>query len=186
MRELSLRPAARWTTRALLLALVNFISAAPAMAFASVASLAVTPPLAVPADDTAPVFVKFKSDAGSSEVDAALKTTGGMHAREYPQLRLHELRVPKASRDALVAAYAKHPSVEWVEAAHRVVEAGSPNDPLYAQQWALPKISWDKAYGVVPILGSAKIAVLDTGIEATHPDLVGRVALGRSFVGTLP
>src|SRR3989442_6796528 len=162
MRHFSPRPAARGTTGALLLVLFNFIPAGPAMAFVSAQEPAVTSPAGIAAsnDDTAPIFVKFKSSAARSEVDAAIKTKGGIHLRDHSQLRVHELRVPAAARGALVAAYAKDPSVEWAEAAHRVVQAGSPNDPLYAQQWALPKISLDKAYGLGPVLGSAEIALL--------------------------
>src|SRR3989441_1218035 len=187
MGDLFLRSAARWTTRALLLVLFNFISAAP-VAVVSAQDSAVTSPTATVAstDDTVPIFVKFRSGTAPSEIDAAMKTTGGLAVREHPQLRLHVLRVPAVAKEAILAGYKKHPAVEWAEAAHRVTQAGSPNDPLYAQQWALPKISWDKAFGVVPILGSAKIAVYDTGIEATHPDLVGRVSPGRSFTGGLP
>src|SRR5437899_2852108 len=184
MGDLSLRSAARWTTRALLLVLFNFISAAP-MAVVSAQDSAVTSPAPTVAstDDTVPIFVKFRSGTAPSEIDAAMRTTGGLAVREHPQLRLHVLRVPAVAKEAILTGYKKHPAVEWAEAAHRVTQAGSPNDPLYAQQWALPKISWDKAYGVVPILGSAKIAVLDTGIDATHPDLLGRVSPGQTFVG---
>src|SRR3989441_2836706 len=187
MGDLFLRSAARWTTRALLLVLFNFISAAP-VAVVSAQDSAVTSPTATVAstDDTVPIFVKFRSGAARLEVDGAIKSTGGTEVREHPQLRLHVLNVPAAAKEAILAAYAKHPAVEWAEPAHRVASAGSPNDPLYAQQWALPKISWDRAYGVVPITGSAKIAVLDTGVEATHPDLLGRTVPGRSFVGGLP
>ena len=106
--------------------------------------------------------------------------------REHPQLRLRVIQAPAAARAAILAAYAKHPSVQRAEVAHRVAKAGSPNDPLYAQQWALPKISWDQAYGVVSIPGAAKIAVLDTGVDATHPDLFGRMSPGQSFVGGPP
>src|SRR5438093_3182827 len=187
MGDLSLRSAARWTTRALLLVLFNFISAAP-MAVVSAQDSAVTSPTPTVAstDDTVPIFVKFRSGTAPSEIDAAMRTTGGLAVREHPQLRLHLLRVPAVAKEAILTGYKKHPAVEWAEAAHRVTEAGSPNEPLYAQQWSRPKISWDKAYGGVPILGSAKIAVLDTGIDATHPDLLGRVSPGQSFVGGLP
>ncbi|MER3406784.1 MAG: alkaline serine protease, partial [Chloroflexota bacterium] len=68
----------------------------------------------------------------------------------------------------------------------KLARAGAPNDPGYPQQWALPKIGWDQAYGVVPVGGSAKIAVLDTGVDAIHPDLAGRMAAGQSFVGSNP
>ena len=62
-------------------------------------------------------------------------------------------------------------------------KASLPNDPQYAQQWALPQIGWDQAYGTVTPSGSATIAVLDTGVDAGHPDLAGRLVGGQSFVG---
>jgi len=74
---MSLRPAARWTTRALLLLLLNFISAAPSLAFIPAESI-VAPPNGVVAStqETAPILVKFKSGAQRSDVDAAIKSTG--------------------------------------------------------------------------------------------------------------
>ena len=52
----------------------------------------------------------------------------------------------------------------------------------YGDQWSLPKIGWDQAYGVVNPGGSAKVAVLDTGINASHPDLAGNVVAGTSIL----
>src|SRR5437867_10118621 len=77
MGDLSLRSAARWTTRALLLVLFNFISAAP-MAVVSAQDSAVTSPAPTVAstDDTVPIFVKFRSGTAPSEIDAAMRTTG--------------------------------------------------------------------------------------------------------------
>src|SRR5439155_17052846 len=66
----------------------------------------------------------------------------------------------------------------------RLRAAGTPNDPAYSQQqWSLPKIAWDQAYGIVPILGSATIAVLDTGIATSHPDLAAVMSGGISETG---
>lgn len=53
------------------------------------------------------------------------------------------------------------------------------NDPLYANQWALPKISWDKldasSSAFNPFTPVVEIAVVDTGTDYTHPDLAGKV-----------
>lgn len=59
------------------------------------------------------------------------------------------------------------------------------NDSLYPNQWALPKISWDKldatssAYN--PATPSSKIAVVDTGVDYNHPDLSGKVDTGEDW-----
>src|SRR6266550_2626957 len=150
-------------------------------------SLVATPisagsPLEAPAAD-AQLIVKFKETLTDADIDAAIGALGGDVMRDLPQLRTRVVSLPGQAIEAVTAAYAHHPGVERVAPAIKLEQAGAPNDPGYAQQWALPKIGWDKAYGVVPILGSAKIAVLDTGVDATHPDLVARVSTGKSFVG---
>lgn len=63
--------------------------------------------------------------------------------------------------------------------------AATPSDPAYTQgnQWALSKIkaagAWDYTTGSRSVL----VGVLDSGIQATHPDLTGNVntSLGRNF-----
>src|SRR5213079_2564652 len=44
-------------------------------------------------------------------------------------------------------------------------------DPSYGDQWALPQIGWDNVHGSVHPGGPATIAVLDTGVDASVPDL---------------
>lgn len=54
-------------------------------------------------------------------------------------------------------------------------------DPLRAQQWNLDAINADAAHRV-SIGAGAIIAVLDSGVQASHPDLTGRVIAGRDFI----
>src|SRR5207248_11198303 len=120
----------------------------------------------------------------AADADAAVASTGGKTARHLTSLRTQVIEVPAADRDRVLAAYSRLPNVERATPAVKLSKAGTPSDPGYAQQWALPKIGWDQAYGVVPISGTATIAVLDTGVDATHPDLSGRMALpGYSSLG---
>ncbi len=46
----------------------------------------------------------------------------------------------------------------------------------------MPKIGWDNVYGSVSPSGSATVAVLDTGIDGSHPDLDGNVVPGTSIL----
>src|SRR6476659_6821056 len=65
----------------------------------------------------------------------------------------------------------------------------SPNDPLAQKQWYLEK---DKAFNafdsfsVLPQLLTVRVAVIDSGVDQTHPELRNRIALARSFVGGSP
>jgi subtilisin family serine protease len=55
-----------------------------------------------------------------------------------------------------------------------------PNDPQYPSAWHLPKISaptaWDNAKGI-----GVTIAILDSGIDLSHPDLMPQLVPGWNF-----
>jgi thermitase len=61
-----------------------------------------------------------------------------------------------------------------------VAHAGA-GDPLRSQQWGLDLIHADAAHLVTTGVG-ATVAVVDTGIDASHPDLAGRIVPGYDFV----
>src|SRR4029453_10142208 len=43
-------------------------------------------------------------------------------------------------------------------------------------------IGWDQVFGSVTPGGSAKVALLDTGVDATHPELADKVVPGTSIL----
>jgi hypothetical protein len=58
----------------------------------------------------------------------------------------------------------------------------SPDDPLYANQWWIRQIEADKAWGLWDIAGGDRpgskqiiVAIVDTGVEWTHPDLIDNI-----------
>jgi subtilisin family serine protease len=54
-------------------------------------------------------------------------------------------------------------------------------DPLRAQQWGLDMIEADGAHGIATGQG-AVVAVVDSGVLDTHPDLGGRLLGGHDFI----
>ncbi|MEJ5170527.1 MAG: S8 family serine peptidase [Fimbriimonadales bacterium] len=53
-----------------------------------------------------------------------------------------------------------------------------PNDPLYGQQWHLPRVQAEAAWSLSPRSSSVVIAILDTGVDPNHPDLASRLEPG--------
>lgn len=78
------------------------------------------------------------------------------------------------------------PGVAYVEPVTKSRSlAFKPTDPLVDAQWYLPAIrAFDFWPDAVPQLSPVRVAVVDSGIDATHPEFDGRIAGGESFVGS--
>jgi subtilisin family serine protease len=65
--------------------------------------------------------------------------------------------------------------------------AAFPNtEPLAAKQWYLQQDrAWD-FWDTLPQLYPVKVAIVDSGVDGTNPDLTGRIVAARSFVGGSP
>ena len=56
------------------------------------------------------------------------------------------------------------------------------NDPLAVRQWYLNRIDAFDAWTEFPSLPPVRVAVIDSGIDAGHPELENQIAAGNSFV----
>jgi subtilisin family serine protease len=73
--------------------------------------------------------------------------------------------------------------VEWLGSRRRTL-AFTPTDPLASRQWYLQQDRAFDAWTDVPTtLSPVSVAIIDSGIDTTHPDLVGKILAARSFVG---
>src|SRR3989344_3731664 len=63
-----------------------------------------------------------------------------------------------------------------------------PNDVMYSRQWNYPLIrlpqAWDITTGT-PATGQVIVAVIDTGVVLSHPDLAGQLIQGYDFISNL-
>ncbi len=88
--------------------------------------------------------------------------------------------------EQVLAAYRNRPDVEYAEPNPIISVAAAPNDPFYADQWALGKIhaaeAWDISRGSSEVI----IAVIDTGVDYNHPDLQGNLWINEAELKGLP
>jgi thermitase len=92
------------------------------------------------------------------------------------------LAVPLGSEVAVAQALAARAGVEWAQPNFIRRIAMIPNDPLYDRQWGLRKIDAPAAWEVTLGSPSIVVAVIDTGVDLTHPDLQGRLVPGRNLL----
>jgi type VII secretion-associated serine protease mycosin len=57
-----------------------------------------------------------------------------------------------------------------------------PNDPLYDNQYALQHVNAAAAWNITKGSPNVVVAVIDTGVDASHPDLQGKLVKGYDFV----
>ena len=127
------------------------------------------------------LLVKLVVGLSVDQQRAVIARAGGVEISSIPVLRIHVVEVPTAALDSVLALYQADPQVQSVEVNKTRTSEAIPSDPLYANQWALPRIGWDQVFGTITPTGFATVALLDTGVDASHQELVGKVVPGISL-----
>lgn len=134
------------------------------------------PARAVPAQ----VLVQFRPGVSDAQAQAVINAHQGRSVRQIPQIRVHMVALPAAGTEAAFAqAFKNRPEVLGAEVNRLVPHADLvPNDPFYPSQWHLAKIQGPAAWSVTAGSTSVIVAVLDTGVDGTHPDLSPKMVAG--------
>jgi thermitase len=98
-----------------------------------------------------------------------------------PGLQLVRI-APRRSVPEAVAAFRADPNVAYAVPDYRRHALATPNDPQYPSLWGLAKINAPAAWDITHGSSSVTVAVVDTGIAATHEDLASNVVPGFDFV----
>ncbi|MDP3974003.1 MAG: S8 family serine peptidase [Candidatus Daviesbacteria bacterium] len=121
------------------------------------------------------VIVKFRSHIAQSERATLLKSFGLSKSEQLKLADTLVLQVPKNKADDLAAKFSKNPLIEYAEKDNLAYALDFPNDPLYPSQWGLSKIEAEGGWSTTHGSNSVRIAITDTGIDGTHPDLAGKI-----------
>ena len=84
--------------------------------------------------------------------------------------------------DVAREAISGFPGVRYVEEDARVGTGDVSRDPLFYEQWHLMRIGAVRAWGASKGSPDVMVAIVDSGVDATHPDLSGRVLGGYDYV----
>lgn len=158
-------------TRILCAVLIWLVASLPVAGSASQAPVTAEP---------ASYVLRFAASSSPAEQAAVLSAAGALQGGEIEVLRLMQVNLHGAGLQIL----RQSPVVEWIyREGTSQIAGGRPNDPLLSKQWALRKIGafrgWQAEKGKSnPVV----VAVVDTGVDPSHPDLQGRLVEGFDFV----
>ncbi len=99
-----------------------------------------------------------------------------------PRIETHAVDSP-GDAAAVATNAARGSDLVGVEADTPVAATATPTDPYRSLQWGITNTTFGALWPNVVGKG-VTIAVIDTGVDASHPDLAGRVLPGCSFLNT--
>jgi len=109
-----------------------------------------------------------------------------------PHLRKPDGSIPRIARNfsavllpgsdiaAVRSELQRNPDVERVDFKPVVHLDSVPNDTNYGRQWAPPIIGLETAWDV-PGRGRIRVAVIDTGVQISHPEFAGRIVFDDGY-----
>jgi thermitase len=139
------------------------------------------------------LLVTYEPEASEGDVDEAVEESDALVEENLPAPDAQLLSFPEAQDEATEAARERElreareileedPDVRYVDYNYMRLPALTPNDPLFdGSQWNLRKIRAPAAWNTETGAG-ARVAVVDSGIAADHPDLQGKIVAQKDVV----
>jgi subtilisin family serine protease len=129
-------------------------------------------PIAPGAQPVTRVLVRFAADASPAQ-RADMRASADVERDAMLSVRGLELVDPEpgVSVGAAVADLERMDGVLYAEPDRVLHQTAAPNDPLFSDQWGLSIIRAPEAWDVTTGSAQVTVAVVDTGIDAAHPDL---------------
>ena len=126
------------------------------------------------------ILLKFKDRLSNQDQDKFFKTRGFTVKDEIKQIKVKIVSVPEEAEDEIIAALLHRPEIDFAERNAILIPSFVPNDPYYSNSWHHPQINNPLAWDIVNGSGLT-IAIADTGVDPSHPDLASNLVPGWNF-----
>jgi thermitase len=117
--------------------------------------------------------------------EALPETVQKQKTAEVPKMARSLKALLREDQDAVKVAeeLLQHPDVESTSI-NRVRRPGLvPSDARWSDQWGPTRVRADDAWDVSPASTTMRVAIIDTGVDLTHPDLSSRIVYNAGFGG---
>lgn len=142
------------------------------------------------------LIIKYKKGVSNEVINEHLNRLNASIVKKLDAIHRLVIKTPKGWGDAILKKLQEDNLIENAEHDYWNRVDYIPNDPLFNLQWHLVNkgqsisgqagtvnadIDADRAWDVTK--GGVKVAVIDTGVDASHPDLSSKIVLKQSFYG---
>ena len=183
----TLRRLARWAARFLAIALLAGASNAVAVALARpVQAVDHTASEQSPAGPWARgrILVAPATGLSDTQFGTILRGHGAKSQGRLNGLNVHVVELPVSAEgheETVAAALARNPNVKFAEVDRLIAPSAiTDNDTYFSMEWHLPKVfattAWSYSLGT-----GVTIAILDSGVDSSHPDLSAQLVPGWNF-----
>ena len=122
------------------------------------------------------LIVRFRPEVSDADRQGLINLVNGKTKFAYTLVSdLYCIELEGAARDAFELVKGRNDILMYAEPAYLMETFETPNDPSYGSMYGLAAINAAEAWDTTTGSANTRIAIIDSGMDMDHPDLVGNL-----------